>query len=230
MIESKHWRHVFKLDPDKPISDEELEEVCESGTDAIIVGGTYGVTDEKVIELLGRIRRYALPCVLEVSRKEAIVPGFDHYFVPLVLNASNPEWILKPHHRAVKEFGTMIPWEDVSVVGYCVLNPRSAVAELTHSETSLSFEDVVAYGRLAAHMLKVPYFYLEYSGTLGDARLVREVYQALKRETDIHLFYGGGITTGSHAEAMLNGADTIVVGNVIYEDLKQALQTVPQRK
>ncbi|EGL83894.1 Geranylgeranylglyceryl phosphate synthase [Caldalkalibacillus thermarum TA2.A1] len=230
MIDSQYWSHVFKLDPDKPISDEALEAICESGTDAVIIGGTYGITYEKVIDLLGRIRRYALPCVLEVSNQDAIVPGFDHYFVPLVLNATNPEWILKPHQRAIKAFGTMIPWEDVSVVGYCVLNPASAVSELTQSETNLSLDDVVAYGRLAAHMLKLPYFYLEYSGTVGEASFVQAVYQQLKKETDLHLFYGGGISNRTQAETMLNGADTVVVGNVIYEDLRQALQTVPEGK
>lgn len=32
------WRHVFKLDPAKDISDEALEKICESGTDVILVG------------------------------------------------------------------------------------------------------------------------------------------------------------------------------------------------
>ena len=47
MYDVRQWRHVFKLDPKKKISDEELEHVCESGTDAIIVGGTDGVTLRK---------------------------------------------------------------------------------------------------------------------------------------------------------------------------------------
>ncbi len=46
------WRHVFKLDPAKEISDENLREVCQSGTDAIIIGGTDGVTLELVLDLL----------------------------------------------------------------------------------------------------------------------------------------------------------------------------------
>ena len=43
MNEYLTWRHVFKLDPNKEISDRDLELLCESGTDAIIVGGTDGV-------------------------------------------------------------------------------------------------------------------------------------------------------------------------------------------
>ena len=47
MLDYKEWKHVFKLDPNKAISDEELELVCESGTDGIIVGGS----DQDLISL-----------------------------------------------------------------------------------------------------------------------------------------------------------------------------------
>lgn len=226
MIRFHEWKHVFKLDPDKSISDQALEAICESGTDALIVGGTSGVTFEKTIDLLGRIRRFETPCILEVSNPDAIVPGFDHYFIPVVMNATDPNWLLKPHREAVKQFGSMIPWQDVSTVGYCVLNADSAVARLTGSETRLSAEDVLAYARMAVHMFRFPFFYVEYSGMYGDPVLIGRVFDRLQTENDIHVFYGGGIRDRRQAQEMINHADTIVVGNVIYEDLASALQTV----
>ena len=51
------WKHVFKLDPAKDISDEHLELLCESGTDAIIVGGSDNVTLDGVLDLLVQIGR-----------------------------------------------------------------------------------------------------------------------------------------------------------------------------
>ena len=78
------WKHVFKLDPAKEISDEQLELVCESGTDAIIVGGTDNVTLDGVLDLLVRIRRFTVPVVLEVSDAEALTPGYDYYFKALL--------------------------------------------------------------------------------------------------------------------------------------------------
>jgi putative glycerol-1-phosphate prenyltransferase len=226
MIEAKDWKHIFKLDPDKEISDDALEAICESGSDAIIVGGTNGVTFDNTIDLLSRIRRYVIPCLLEVSNHEAIVPGFDHYFIPLVLNATDSDWILKPHQRAIKELGSMISWEDISTVGYTVLNPQSSVAKLTNSQTNLTAEEVIAYGRLSNHLLKTPFFYLEYSGAYGDSTLLSQVYERVKREGNIHILYGGGIRSKEQAEEMIQFADSIVVGNIVYEDLDAALSTV----
>ena len=67
-----NWKHLFKLDPAKEISDEDLELICESGTDAVIVGGTDNITLDGVLDLLSRIRRYTVPCILEISTMEAI--------------------------------------------------------------------------------------------------------------------------------------------------------------
>ncbi len=40
------------------------------------------------------------------------------------------------------------------------------------------------------------------------------------------LIYGGGITNRDEAKAVAAHADVVVVGNAIYDDLKQALKTV----
>jgi putative glycerol-1-phosphate prenyltransferase len=226
MFDVWRWQHVFKLDPDKTVTDEELEALCESGSDAIIVGGTQGVTFDNTLDLLARIRRYAIPCVLEVSNREAIVPGFDHYFIPFVLNAYDPQWMLEPHVEAVKELGKMIPWHDVTMIAYCVLNPEATVARLTRAKTSLSTEDIVAYGRLAYRLLNLSHFYLEYSGRRGEPGQLADVYQALKQENGLHLIYGGGIQNAAQAAQFSQAADTIVVGNVIYEAFNDALETI----
>lgn len=81
-MDYKNWRHVFKIDPAKEISDEALELICESGTDVILVGGTDGITIDNVIDKLVRVRRYTVPVALEISTIESVTPGFDYYLVP----------------------------------------------------------------------------------------------------------------------------------------------------
>lgn len=223
MYDIKEWKHAFKLDPDKEISDGDLEKICESGTDCIIVGGSDNITEDNVLNLMSRVRRYLIPCVLEVSTVESIIPGFDLYFIPTVLNSRSTKWIIELHHEAVKEYGEIINWEELIVEGYCILNSDCKAAGLTDANTDLSIEDVTAYARVADKLLHLPIFYLEYSGKLGDLSVVKETKQAL---TDTKLFYGGGITTAEEAKEFSQFADVIVVGNVIYSDLKSALKTV----
>ncbi|MDQ0272928.1 heptaprenylglyceryl phosphate synthase [Cytobacillus purgationiresistens] len=223
MYEVSEWHHVFKLDPDKYISDEDLEKICESGTDGIIIGGTDGITLEKVLDLMARVRRYTVPCVLEVSEIDAITPGYDLFFIPTVLNSTDTKWVKGLHHEAVKEYGEIMNWEEILVQGYCVLNAECKVAELTNAKTDLTVEDVKAYAMMAEKMFHLPIFYIEYSGKYGDVEIVKETKAVLDETV---LFYGGGIQSVEQAREMGAHADVVVVGNVVYEDLKVALQTV----
>ncbi|MBO9131264.1 heptaprenylglyceryl phosphate synthase [Bacillus sp. 165] len=223
MYDITQWKHVFKLDPNKDISDKDLELICESGTDAVIVGGSDGITIDNVLFMLARIRRYTVPCVLEVSTIDSVTPGFDYYYIPTVLNSKNPDWIIGLHHQAFKEFGQLMNWEEIFVEGYCILNEESKVANLTEANCALTDEDVVAYAQMAEKLFRLPIFYLEYSGTYGDPDLVKKVKSQLM---ETKLYYGGGIETVAQAEEMAQHADTVVVGNIIYTDIKEALRTV----
>ncbi|OZI10999.1 geranylgeranylglyceryl/heptaprenylglyceryl phosphate synthase [Bacillaceae bacterium SAS-127] len=223
MYDVREWRHVFKLDPNKEIDDEKLERLCESGTDAILIGGSDGVTLENVLDLMARVRRYTVPCVLEVSTIESITPGFDLYFIPTVLNSQKVEWITGLHHEAIKEFGELMDWEEIYAEGYCIANPDCKAAVLTEAKASLSKEDIVAYAMMAENMMRLPLFYLEYSGIYGDVEVVKAVSETLNNTTFI---YGGGIQTANQAKEMAQYADIVVIGNVIYEQLTEAIKTV----
>ncbi|MBD8027622.1 heptaprenylglyceryl phosphate synthase [Ureibacillus sp. Re31] len=222
-MDYKNWRHVFKVDPAKEISDEALEQICESGTDVILVGGTDGVTIDNVIDILLRVRRFSVPVALEISNVESVLAGFDYYFIPSVLNSRETKWVKDLHHEAIKEYGDIMVWDELVAEGYCILNPDCKVAQVTNADTDLTKEDVIAYARLAENYFKLPIFYIEYSGTYGDQEIVSSVKEVLN---DTKLFYGGGITTVEQAVEMARIADTVVVGNIIYDDLKQALKTV----
>jgi putative glycerol-1-phosphate prenyltransferase len=223
MYDVRDWRHAFKLDPNKEISDEDLEKVCESGTNAVIIGGSDGVILEDILNLMARVRRYTVPCVLEISNLESITPGFDLYFIPTVLNSDDVKWVTGVHHEAVKEYGELMNWDDILVEGYCILNSHCKAAQLTHAKTEMSIEDIDAYAMMAENLFKMPIFYLEYSGSYGDVEVVKSAKRHLK---NTKLFYGGGIKTIEQAKEMSTHADVIVVGNIIYEDLQQALKTV----
>ena len=103
MYDITKWKHMFKLDPAKSISDENLEALCMSNTDAIIIGGTDDVTEDNVIHLMSRVRRYPLPLVLEVSNVESVMPGFDFYFIPTVMNSKDTKYHNEIFTRLAKD-------------------------------------------------------------------------------------------------------------------------------
>lgn len=223
MDEVRSWKHVFKLDPNKELNDKALESICESGTDAVIVGGSDGITLDNTLQMLAEIRRFSVPCALEISNPNAITPGFDYYLIPTVLNSKDPDWIIGQHHQAVKEMADLVNWDEVIAEGYCILNKDAKAAKLTNARTELDEDDVRAYAILCEELFRLPVFYLEYSGIYGDPDLVKSIGSVLEKT---QLFYGGGISSREQAEEMARHADTVVVGNVIYEDLKKALRTV----
>ncbi|GEM02750.1 heptaprenylglyceryl phosphate synthase [Halolactibacillus halophilus] len=216
------WQHVFKLDPAKSLTDDELDFVCESGTDAIIVGGTDNVTLDGVLDLLSHIRRYEVTVALEVSNIEAVTPGFDYYLIPVVLNSTEKKWMMDIQHEAIKSFGPMIPFNDLIAEGYCIMNPDAKVYKLTNCKLP-TVEDAVGYAKMAEHLFRLPVFYLEYSGTKGDTDVLKKIASEL---SNTQIIYGGGIKTLEDAKEMKQYADTIVVGNSLYTDFKQAIKTV----
>ncbi|MDP4096522.1 heptaprenylglyceryl phosphate synthase [Paenibacillus sp. P96] len=219
----KPWRHVFKLDPERELGEDALEAVCMSGTDAIMIGGSSGVTYDNTVDLMSRVRRYELPCVLEVSDLEAVVPGFDLYMIPMVLNTTDSAWTTGRHREAIERYGYLIPWEALIPEGYIVLNPDSTVARLTGADTDLSLAAAEACAHVGSKLMNLPVIYVEYSGTFGDLQLVERVRRA---SGQARVFYGGGIRDRETAAQAASVSDTIVVGNIIYENLTKALETV----
>jgi len=215
MLDLNGWRRIVKLDPARPLSNERLKEVCSWGLDALVVGGTGGYGLREVLSLLARLRRCDLPLALEVSDAGAVCPGFDVYFIPMVLNSTEVDWVIGHHQTAIKRYSEVMDWEKLVVEGYCILNPDASAARLSRARTGIGTEDVVAFAQLAEHLLALPIFYLEYSGTYGSIEVVRAVRGVLQRTL---LWYGGGIHTTEQAAEMAALADAIVIGNVVYDE------------
>lgn len=220
----KQWKHLFKLDPAKAISDQALERICSSGTDAIMVGGTDHVTLEGVEDLLERLKQFDVPTILEVSTKDAITLGFDYYFIPMVLNSQEKSWMMDVQHEAITEYKDLLHMTGLPLIaeGYCILNQDCKAFKKASCRLPTD-KEVLAYAYMAEHLFRFPIFYLEYSGTFGNPDLVRRVKAELEHTI---LFYGGGIATKEQAMLMKQYADVVIVGNSLYTDLSQALETV----
>lgn len=209
----KNWVHVTKLDPDKNLTADAIDEIAASGTDALMLSGTLNITRENMATLRQMVATSGLPLVLEPASPECVIhDGIDLLFVPSVLNTSDARWIIGKHRQWVAH--QEIDWNRVVPEAYIVLNPASSVARVTGADCSLTAPDVAALTTVADQYFHFPIVYIEYSGTYGDPAVVKAASEAIDSAV---LYYGGGINSAGRAAEMARFADTIVVGNAVYE-------------
>lgn len=215
-------KHIFKLDPAKEIDDTSLAKIVKSDTDLILVSGTDNVTENNVLDLLVRIRRFNVPVALEISHPEAVVPGFDHYFIPTVINTTEVKFTHGMLVEALVEYRNLIDYEDISLLPYIIMNEQCKAFKHAGCHTT-GQEEFIAMINMLDKLYKMDYIYIEYSGALGEAALVKEAFDETQHS---RIIYGGGIKSKETAELMSSATDTIVVGNIIYDDITQALKTI----
>jgi phosphoglycerol geranylgeranyltransferase len=214
------WDHIVKLDPDKELyGDETFDDVCATGTDAVEIGGTLGMTEEKMSRFvepcIEACAAHDVDCYIEPSHADVVVhdENLDGFLVPVVLNAGDPFWLTGAHSHWVKE-DRDIDWARTFTEAYIVLNPDSSVAEYTEADCDLDAADAAAYAEVAERMFGQEIVYVEYSGTFGDPEVVGAAHDALDEAT---LFYGGGIGDYDAAYEMGRHADTVVVGDLVHD-------------
>ncbi|WP_225333442.1 phosphoglycerol geranylgeranyltransferase [Halomicrobium urmianum] len=210
------WDHVVKIDPDKSLVEgETFEDVCETGTDALEIGGTLDVTSEKMERVIDACAKYDVPLYQEPSNPSVVVEdeAVDGYLVPTVLNAGDLAWTTGFHKEWVKT--SDVDWDRTTTEAYVILNPDCSAAQLTQADTDQDADDVAAYAEMAEQMLGQEIVYVEYSGTLGDPEKVRAAHEALEEST---LFYGGGIRDYESARQMGEVSDVVVVGDLVHDE------------
>lgn len=209
----KNWVHVTKLDPDKSLKPGDIEAIAVSGTDALMLSGTLNVTRENLTELQKQVKTYDLPLVMEPAGPDAILlDGIDYIFVPSVMNTTDVRWIVGKHRDWVLH--NKVNWQKVVPEAYIVLNPDSSVGKVTKAVCSLTPAEVASYASVADHYFHFPIVYIEYSGMYGNPDVVKAASEAIENSV---LYYGGGINSAERAAEMSRYADTIVIGNAVYE-------------
>ncbi len=216
------WNHILKLDPDKELPPGvTYGDLCATGTDAIEVGGTMGMTEENMMAVIEACAEHDVALYQEPSNPGVVVDNdaLAGYLIPTVFNAGSPFWITGAHKEWVRIEGDL-EWDRTFMEAYIVMNEDADVATLTEADCDLSAEDVAAYARIAEQMFGQEIVYVEYSGMYGDPKIVEAAAGALEEST---LFYGGGIHDYDSAYEMATLADVVVVGNLAHDQGVEAV-------
>ena len=189
----------------------------DAGTDAIMIGGSTGVTSKNLGETAKAIREMSgLPSIHFPGGPNELSPEVDALFFMSLVNSSDPAWIFGAQAYAapyIKKLGI-----ETIPMGYLLIEPGMKVGEVGKAELIKHSEVDKAVGyAIACEMYGMDYVYLE-AGSGADVPVPAEMISAVKSSISIPLIVGGGIRTPEVAEAARKaGADAIVTGTFIEE-------------
>lgn len=210
--------HMTLIDPEKQPT-EEASDVANTlegmGTDAIMVGGSTGVTQENLDNTVKGIKSVIeIPVILFPADACTISEYADAIYFMSMLNSRSTRLLVGEQVQAsktVKDLGI----ETISM-GYVIVAPGMKVGEvgladpLPRNDPELA----VKYG-LAAEFFGMDLFYLE-AGSGAPAPVPAEIVKAVKEEISIPLVVGGGIRDGKSARELVEaGADMLVTGTAV---------------
>ncbi|MDR0523386.1 MAG: geranylgeranylglyceryl/heptaprenylglyceryl phosphate synthase [Candidatus Methanoplasma sp.] len=210
--------HLALLDPDKQSPADAgaiAARMKAAGTDAIMIGGSTGVTSENLGATARAIREASgLPTIHFPGGPRELSPEVDSIFFMSMVNSRDPFWIIRAQAGAaayIKKLGV----ETISL-GYIIVEPGMRVGEVGNADPVKRGETDKAVGyALASEMLGMDLVYLE-AGSGADAPVPPEMIAAVKKAIGVPLIVGGGIRTPEAAEAARKaGADAIVTGTFI---------------
>ena len=210
--------HMTLLDPDKSTPQDaaaQSAEAARAGTDAIMVGGSTGVTQDKVDATVLAIKEAAkLPVILFPASAANLSPHADALYFMSLLNSRDPRLIVGEQRLAapiVRAWGL-----EAIPMAYLVIEPGMRAGEIGDAELISRKNPTVAIQyALAAQMLGMKLVYLE-AGSGAPEPVPDRLIRAVRDAIDIPVVVGGGIRTPEAAQAATRaGADVIVTGTIV---------------
>jgi len=213
--------HFSLLDPDKQdpkIAGSIAKTAEDSGSSAIMVGGSTLVSQEQVDETVKEIKKQSkLPVILFPSGSKFLSKYADAVFFMSLLNSRNLDYVIREHVKGAP-FVKHTKIEPISM-GYVIVEPGMTAGKV--GEVDLVKKDdinsAVGYA-LAAQYLGMSFFYLE-AGSGAPEPVPDEMISAVKDAIDIPLIVGGGIRDSKTARKKAKaGADIVVTGTKLEQE------------
>ena len=216
--------HMTLIDPDKQSAAEagELAKIAmEARTDAIMVGGSTGVTQKTVDGTVRAIKAASkVPVILFPAGASSLSRHADAVYFMSLLNSRSPRVIVGEQRRAAR---TIKSWGLEPIpMAYLIIEPGMRAGEVGEADPILRSrpEDAVEWALTAQHM-GMRLVYLE-AGSGAPEPAPSAMVRAVKDAIQIPLVVGGGIRTPAAAAAVAKaGADILVTGTVV-EQTKDA--------
>jgi len=221
--------HMTLLDPDKQIPAEAgslAREAAKAGTDAIMVGGSTGVTQGRVDETVVAIKRAAsVPVILFPASATDLSPHADAVYFMSLLNSQDPRFIIGEQRIAA---GVVKAWGLEAIpMAYLIVAPGMRAGQVGKADLLPRDNPTLAVQyALAAQLLGMKLVYLE-CGSGAPEPVPTALVRAVRNAVDIPLVVGGGIRTPEDATGIARaGADIVVTGTIVEVARGEALRRI----
>jgi phosphoglycerol geranylgeranyltransferase len=217
---SKGKVHMTLLDPDK-LPAATIAGICagaaKAGTDAIMLGGSTGITVENLDAAIAAIKgRTSLPVILFPMGAKALSGKADAIYFMSLMNSRNLRFVIGEQVAGapvIKALGL----EPISM-GYIIVEPGMKVGEVGEADPIPRNEPKKAVAQaLAAQYFGMKLVYLE-AGSGAHSPVPDDMVSSVKRAISIPLVVGGGVRRPEQARALAKaGADVLVTGTLAEE-------------
>lgn len=211
------------VDPDK-YGDNELLDILniakQARVDYFFVGGSLmtSLRFDRTIDIIKETS--SIPVVIFPGSNVQVSAKADALLFLSLISGRNPEYLIGQQVVAapyVKSSGI-----EVISTGYMLIESEK-VTTANYMSNSIPIPrekaDIASCTALAGQMLGMNLIYMDGGSGAGNT-ISGEMIRRVKDEVDIPLIIGGGITTADQAIAVWEaGADMIVVGNAIEDDV-----------
>ncbi|MEM4699384.1 MAG: geranylgeranylglyceryl/heptaprenylglyceryl phosphate synthase [Candidatus Nezhaarchaeales archaeon] len=220
--------HITLIDPDKVTPDQAnllARTAAEAGSSAIMVGGSLGVSEGLLDDVVMAIKEAGLPVIIFPSNATTLSKHADAVLFMSLLNSSNPYFIIDAQMigaSIIKKYGL-----EPLPTGYLVLGQDTTVGFVGQVRPiPMDKPEIAALYALAAQYLGMRFLYLE-GGSGAKSPVPTKIVSEVRRGVELVLMVGGGIRTGEEAKAIVEaGADVVVTGTVIEEKGARVLKEV----
>lgn len=218
MMAARGTLHMALIDPDKQTPEQAGEiakRMLAAGSDAVLIGGSTGVTSENLSSTAKAIKSSSgLPVIHFPGSAEALSNDVDALLFMSMLNSTDVKWLIGAQVFAapyIKKLGI-----ETIPMGYVIVEPGMKVGEVGKADP-VKRDDInraVSYA-LACQMYGMSMVYFE-AGSGADRPVPPEMIRAVKDAIDIPLIIGGGIRTPEAARVAHDaGADIVVTGTLL---------------
>ncbi|AHC51101.1 geranylgeranylglyceryl phosphate synthase [Sulfolobus acidocaldarius SUSAZ] len=234
ILEEGKTLHFSLFDPDKIFDLDSLHDIAskliEAGTDVFLIGGTLGISQDKLDNILSILEEFSIPLIIFPSNVNLISNKADAILFLSLLNSDDLYYIVGAQIVAapiIKRIGL-----EVLPTAYLIIGHGGTAGHIGRARVIPydNIELIVSYS-LAANYMGMKYIYLE-AGSGASETVKPEAIKVVKNTVkDGVVIVGGGVTNEERARNLvLAGADIIVTGNVIERDHQKALKIIKEIK